>query len=55
MTDEQIKQRIEELKAQRDQLVAQVNMTTGAIMAFEEMLSSRDLPKPPAPKPGAIA
>jgi hypothetical protein len=40
MTDEQIRKRIEELKAQREQQIAQVNVTTGAILAFEEMLQS---------------
>ncbi len=40
MTIEQIQRRIEELKAQREQQIAQVNITTGAIIAYEEMLSS---------------
>lgn len=40
MTEEQIKKRIEELKAQRDQQIAQVNMTQGAILAYEEMLAT---------------
>lgn len=40
MTPEQIQRRIEELKAQREQQIAQVNITSGAILAYEEMLNS---------------
>lgn len=40
MTEEQIKKRIEELKSQRDQQVAQVNITQGAILAYEEILAA---------------
>jgi len=40
MTIELIQRRIEELKAQREQQIAQVNITTGAIIAYEEMLNS---------------
>lgn len=44
LTEEQIKKRIEELKAQREQVIGQVNVLNGAIMVLEEVLA----PTPPA-------
>lgn len=40
MTIQEIQRRIEELKSQREQQIAQVNITTGAIIAYEEILNA---------------
>lgn len=45
MTEEQIKQQIEQLEKQRVELLANLNATEGAIAAFKMVLN------PPAPQP----
>lgn len=48
MTEDEIKNQIELLKQQKDQLLAQLNITEGALQAYQFVLNP---PQPPAPPP----